>query len=848
MTSLVKNVRAQKTNVVRMLLILLLGLLIVLPLGMMIGNLRGNDLSYVFGDGTFWESLGNSFLYSGVSAFLSTALALVVACFIRKSNFKRSHAIVFVLTLPMLIPTLSIGLGVRSLFGTNGFLDKIFGIDFNGLGMFGLIVASVISSFPVVFTIIYDAMSYEDSRIYDSAEVLGIKRHQSFFRVTLPFIWKSLISAFFAGFTWVFSDYGIPMEVAGRTKTLPMYLYEQVLTQFNYGRGAVIGIALLVPAIIAFVITMITKEGATQEKAAALIQPSKAFKTVSIVVTALTFLFLFLPQLCFISLAFIKAFPNDMSFTFRHFADGFTSNAGLGIGTYLGNSLLIAFLTSLFGVIAAYLCAYFSVRLKGRLGVVIRFLALLTLAIPGLVFGLGYVFAFKATSGWFYRTFAILVAVNVVHFFSTPYLMACNALEKMNKDYETVGDTIGVSNVRIFFHVLLPNSKSTLVEMFSFFFVNAMITISAVAFLCTYSNQPLSIMISTFDKQGSYEMQAVVSVIILLANVVAKVLLGALSAYFKKKESKKEETFMALTRFEFDLLTYLERMGPGKYTQRKLADDLTVSVGLVNKMLKQCEEANMIQISEDRLVSITEHGLKLLEPYRVRKAIIIAAGFGSRLAPVTLKTPKPLVTVNGVRIIDTLLDALLAAGITSIFVVRGYKREQFDSLLEKYPMIRFVENPLYNESNNISSVYAAKNLIDRCYICEADLIISDPSIITKYQYETNYLACPVKETDDWCFETKGGYIKSVSIGGEDVEQMVGISYWNETDSAKLRLDLEKVWNSRGGKENYWDNVPLKLCRKNYRIATRECDRSVVTEIDNFGELVLIDPSYAFVGE
>ncbi len=380
--------------------------------------------------------------------------------------------------------------------------------------------------------------------------------------------------------------------------------------------------------------------------------------------------------------------------------------------------------------------------------------------------------------------------------------------------------------------------------MLSFFFVNAMITTSAVAFLCTYSNQPLSIMISTFDKQGSYEMQAVVSVIILLANVIIKVLLSALSSYFKKKESKKEETYMALTRFEFDLLTYLEKMGPGKYTQRKLADDLTVSVGLVNKMLKQCEENNMAQISEDRVISITDHGMQLLEPYRVRKAIVVAAGFGSRMAPVTLKTPKPLVEVNGVRIIDTLLDALLAAGITSIFIVRGYKKEQFDSLLEKYPMVRFVENPLYNESNNISSVYAAKDLIDRCYICEADLIISDPSIITKYQYESNYLSSPVKETDDWCFVTRGGYIKSVAIGGEDVEQMIGISYWNEEDSAKLRADLEKVWNSRGGKENYWDNVPLKICKKDFHISVRECPRTAVTEIDNYSELVIIDPRYA----
>ena len=233
----------------------------------------------------------------------------------------------------------------------------------------------------------------------------------------------------------------------------------------------------------------------------------------------------------------------------------------------------------------------------------------------------------------------------------------------------------------------------------------------------------------------------------------------------------------------------------------------------------------------------------MLEPYRVRKAIVLAAGFGSRLAPVTLTTPKPLVTVNGTRIIDTLLDALLAAGIDSIYIVRGYKKEQFDQLLEKYPTVQFIDNPYYNETNNISSAFVAKDLIDRCYICEADLLVSDPGVIAKYQFETNYLSSPVKETDDWCFETRGGYIKSVAVGGEDVDQMIGISYWNETDAQKLRDCLTKVWNSRGGKENYWDNVPLKIFRREFKVASRHCERKAITEIDNFSELLLIDPSY-----
>ena len=300
---------------------------------------------------------------------------------------------------------------------------------------------------------------------------------------------------------------------------------------------------------------------------------------------------------------------------------------------------------------------------------------------------------------------------------------------------------------------------------------------------------------------------------------------------------------MPLTKYQFDFLTFLERKGPGKYTQRYLADSLTFSLGLVNKLINEFQQKNAIQISDDKIMSITETGLSLIEPYRVRKAIVVAAGFGSRMAPVTLKTPKPLVTVNGVRIIDTLLDALYAAGIKSIHVIVGYKKEQFTQLLDKYPTLKFIENPVYNETNNISSVHAARELIDRCYICEADLLIKKPEIITKYQFDTNYLGCPVKETDDWCFKTSGGYIKSVQIGGDDVTQMIGISYWSEKDSVQLRNDIEKVFNSRGGKENYWDNVPLKICKKNYKIAIRECARKAVVEIDNYSELIDLDESY-----
>ena len=162
---------------------------------------------------------------------------------------------------------------------------------------------------------------------------------------------------------------------------------------------------------------------------------------------------------------------------------------------------------------------------------------------------------------------------------------------------------------------------------------------------------------------------------------------------------------------------------------------------------------------------LTPQGLAALEPYRVRRAVFIAAGFGSRMAPVTLRTPKPLVRVHGKRIIDTLLDAVVAADIPEIVIVRGYLGEQFDALKDKYPRVQFVENPLFNEANNISSALRVRDLLRGAYVFEADLVLSNPALVRKYEFETNFLAIPMERSDDWCFRTENGVIRELKIGG-----------------------------------------------------------------------------------
>lgn len=292
-----------------------------------------------------------------------------------------------------------------------------------------------------------------------------------------------------------------------------------------------------------------------------------------------------------------------------------------------------------------------------------------------------------------------------------------------------------------------------------------------------------------------------------------------------------------LTRKQFEILTILEQ-NRQRMTQRELADAASMSLGTVNRTLAMMTEAGYVRDN-----TITEGGLEALEPYRVKRAVFLAAGFGSRLVPITLNTPKPLVRVHGKRMIDTLLDAVLNAGIKEIYVVRGYLGEQFDQLLYQYPMLRFVENPLYNEANNISSAMCVRHLLQNAYVLEADLVLYNPKLITKYQYTSNYLGVSVDVTDDWCFEVKDRVITQVNVGGRNCHHMYGISYWNAEDGAKLYEDIKTVYEMPGGKERYWDQVPLTYCKKHYQVEVRECTFDDIIEIDSFNDLKKIDKIY-----
>ncbi len=295
---------------------------------------------------------------------------------------------------------------------------------------------------------------------------------------------------------------------------------------------------------------------------------------------------------------------------------------------------------------------------------------------------------------------------------------------------------------------------------------------------------------------------------------------------------------MKITYNEFLVLTTIEKEKE-KLSQRKLSELTKLSLGTINKIISDLLKNGYI--TDDNI--ITDLGLNALKPYRVKRAIFLAAGFGSRLVPITLNTPKPMVLVNGKRIIETLLDACVKAEIPEIIIVTGYLNEQFEILLKKYPNIKFIVNKKYNEANNISSAYLVRDKFANAYVLESDLYLYNSNLIRKYEYNSNFLGKYVDVTDDWCLETKNGIITKEKVGGYNCYQMYGISYYNEIDAKKMQIDIANVYNSPGGKEKYWEQVILDVCKKNYQIAVRECYEGDIIEIDTFNELKAIDKTY-----
>ncbi len=339
-----------------------------------------------------------------------------------------------------------------------------------------------------------------------------------------------MISVIFATFTLIVTDYGVPITIGGKFATLPVLMYQDVIGLLDFGKGSVIGLVLLAPALIAFVVDLMNKNRGNMSYAIRPFAPSRS-KGSSAVAYALCIaasLLVFLPIAAFAILTFVVKYPLNMTFTFNNML----RTLDMGGGQYLLNSVVIGLFVAVIGVVISFATAYLTARMPSKSSRFLHLISITSLAIPGLAMGISYVLFFKGS--FLYGTLAILILVNLMHFFASPYLMMYNTLGKLNGNLEAVGATLGIGRMRIIKDVLIPQSRGTLAEMFSYFFVNSMMTISAVSFLSNINTQPISLMINAFEAQMLLECAAFVSLLILAVNLVMKGLI-----YLYKRKTQK---------------------------------------------------------------------------------------------------------------------------------------------------------------------------------------------------------------------------------------------------------------------------------------------------------------------
>ncbi len=510
--------RMDKADAAKVFQALFFFLLIIMPLIRMFMNISKESVIKIVTADDFGLIIRNSLISAALTTIISVMLAYMAAvCLERVGNrFKGVFSIFFIL--PMLIPSISHGMGLIILLGNNGILTRILHLPGNIYGMHGIIAGAVLYTFPVAFLMLSDIMKYEDSAPYEAAEVLGISKVHQFFALTFPYLKKPLISVVFAVFTLVITDYGVPVMVGGKCNTIASVMYQEVMGQLDFGKGAGYGCLLLMPAAIAFLFDLFNRNSTSLEYSAKAFEPSKMFgmKVISYIFCVLVSMLVLLPVLSFCILGFATDYPNDLAITIANVGKAMDLKAG----RYLTNSIVIALTVSIIGVATSFVTAYLTARMSSKMSKLLHLIAITSAAVPGIVLGLSYVLVFKGSI--IYGTIAILVMVNLIHFFASPYLMIYNSLSKMNGNLEAVGQTLGISRGHMIFDVLLPQSRSTLFEMFAYFFVNCMMTISAVSFLANTSSKPVALMINQFEAQMQLELAAIVSLAILVVNLAVK--------------------------------------------------------------------------------------------------------------------------------------------------------------------------------------------------------------------------------------------------------------------------------------------------------------------------------------
>jgi len=488
-------------------------------------------------------SLWNSLWVSGLVTLIVLPLAFTFAYALTRSCMPFKALFRGITLIPLLAPSLLSAISLIYWFGNQGVLKawlQSLGID-EIYGAPGVVLAECIAVFPHALMILVTALSMSDARLFEAADAMGTTAVRKFFTITLPGAKYGLISAAMVTFTLVITDFGIPKVIGGNFNVLATDVFKLVIGQQDFAKGAVVAILLLTPAVLSFAVDNYVSRRQTAMLTARAIpyraKPSPLFdRLMTLFCAGIAFLVLAMLGMAVFA-SFATFWPYNLSPSLRHYTLGLL-DAEVGVAFF--NSIKMAGGTALFGTALVFVGAYLLEKTKGMDGLrsFVRLLAVVPMAVPGLVLGLGYIFFFNATTNplnGLYHTLTLLTLCTIVHFYTTGHLTAVTALKALDSEFEAVSASLKVPFYKTFWRVTLPVCTPALVDMARYFFINAMTTISAVVFLYSPETKVASIAILNLDEAGEMGAAAAMAVLIGLASTLATLFFMVLAWWVNRR-------------------------------------------------------------------------------------------------------------------------------------------------------------------------------------------------------------------------------------------------------------------------------------------------------------------------
>lgn len=490
-----------------------------------------------------WNSLWVSALVTAIVVPLAFGFAYGLA----RSRMPAKALLRGITLLPLLAPTLLAAISLIYWFGNQGVAKGLLtalGID-EVYGAPGVVLAQVFATFPHALMILVTALAAADARLYEAADAMGTGAARKFFTITLPGARYGLVSAALVVFTLVVTDFGIPKVIGGSFNMLATDVFKLVIGQQDFQRGAVVAILLLAPAVLTFAVdhfvgrrhtAMLTARAVPYRPKRAPLFDAAMFGYCAVI--ALLILAV-MGMTLFASLA--SFWPYNLAPSLRHYRLGIEDAE---VGSAFVNSLTMAGGTALAGTALVFVGAYLLEKTQSlgpagaALRALVRLLALLPMAVPGLVLGLGYIFFFNQPGNplsALYHTMTLLVACSVVHFYTTGHLTATTALKSLDAEFEAVSASLKVPQWTTLRRVTLPMCIPALIDIARYFFVNAMTTVSAVVFLYSPETKVASIAILNLDEAGEIGAAAACAVLIVATSAGATLLFWALARWVERR-------------------------------------------------------------------------------------------------------------------------------------------------------------------------------------------------------------------------------------------------------------------------------------------------------------------------